>query len=222
MKSQIKKFKTDILNYSFLAGACHIGSALSCIEILNDIFYKKLKKEDVFLFSKASGAAALYVILADKGYFDKKKLTDYLKNYPLAHKDVPGVIHSVGSIGHGLPVAVGIALGKKLKKEEGDVHVLISDGELNEGTSYEAALFASQHKLKNLHVWVDDNGIQACDFTRDVLNLDTAIDFFSESFHNFHHNYTIKGDGISFMEDKVEWHYKNLDEELLEKALEEL
>lgn len=213
----IKELRREILQASFDAGACHIGSALSCLPIMYELFYEVLKDDDIFIFSKASGAATYYAILTDKGYFPKEKLAYYLKNYPLASKEVPGVLHSVGSLGHGLPVAVGLAYANPNKR----VFVLISDGEVEEGTTYESALFSYQHNLKNLYVYVDNNGIQACGKTNDVLNLDLAFKFFQEMFPNFYNIYTTKGDGVSFMENTVEWHYKNLDEELLKQALEE-
>lgn len=206
-----------ILENSFKAGACHLGSALSCIDIIDGI-YKKMKERDVFLFAKASGAAALYVVLADRGYFPKEKIADYLKNYPLPHKDVPGVIHSVGSVGHGLSVACGLALGDRTR----DVYVLLSDGELDEGSTYEAALFARQHRLKNLYVIVDNNGLQACGATKDILDLTTAFEFYKNTLPNCEIIDTIKGRGVSFMENDYAWHYKNLTQELLDEALQEL
>lgn len=222
MNDLIKKLRRDILEVSFEAKACHIGSALSCLEILADLYYNKLKEDDIFLFSKASGVAALYVILADKGYFPKEKLVEYLKNYPLASKEVPGIIHSVGSIGHGLNVAAGIALGKKLKNESGNVYCLISDGECQEGSTYEAALFIRQYNLDNLYVLIDNNGLQACGKTEDILDIEfTALDFFKNTIPNVRIYSTIKGEGVSFMENKVEWHYWNLTKELLEQALKE-
>jgi len=221
MKEKCKQIRRDVLQASFESNACHIGSALSCVEILVDLFYNKLKENDIFLFSKASGVATLYCILADKGYFPKEKLVYYLKNYPLASKEVPGIIHSVGSVGHGLSVGCGIALGKKLKKEKGNVYVLISDGELNEGSTYEAVLFVRQHKLNNLFIICDNNGYQACGAIKDILDLETAFEFYKKTLPNFERVKTIKGQGVSFMEGKVQWHYKNLTEESLEQALKE-
>lgn len=211
------RIRRQILKASYEAGACHIGSALSCVDILVELYYKTLKKDDIFLFSKASGVATLYAILADKGYFPKEKLSYYLKNYPLASKEVPGVIHSVGSLGHGLSVAVGLALGNRKRR----VYTLLSDGECQEGSTYEASLFARQHKLNNLHVIVDDNGLQACGATKDILDLETAYEFFRKTLPNFKRVRTIKGQGVSFMENDYCWHYRNLDKKLLNKALEE-
>ncbi len=236
-----KELRKQILQSSFDAGACHIGSALSCVEVLLAIDGAR-KETDIFLFSKASGVAAYYVLLAERGYFSREKIVHYLKNYPLASKEVPGIIHSVGSLGHGLSVACGLALGDRMR----NVYCLVSDGELNEGSSWEAILFAAHHKLKNLIVVVDYNKIQACGRTEDILGLEKLSDKFS-SFGWWALNvdghdkktleyvlgldtikpkaiiaHTTKGKGIDFLEDKVEWHYLNLSEELLNKALSQL
>ena len=217
LKQKTKEIKKEILKASFEAGACHLGSAMSCVEILVDLYYNKFKKDDIFLFGKASGVSALYAILADKGYFPKEKTAYYLKNYPLVSKEVPGIIYSFGSVGHCLPVAAGIALGNKKK-----VYCLISDGDLDEGSSYEAALFIRQHKIDNLYVICDNNGYQACGAINDILNLETAFKFFQETIPHFNRVKTIKGKGISFMENDYTWHYRNLTSELLQQALKEL
>ncbi len=211
----VKRIKKSIITSSYKARACHIGSALSCVEILVYLFYCKMKKDDIFIFSKASGVSALYSILADKGFFPKRKVPFYLKNYPLAHKDVPGIVHSVGSIAHGLNVACGMAYANR----KINVHVLISDGEVQEGSTYEAALFANQHKLNNLHVYCDYNDLQALGRIDDILKIEHAFEFLKKSIKNFYIVPTIKGEGIDFLEHKVESHYMNLDEELYKKAL---
>src|SRR4030042_4253529 len=105
-----RKVSQNILKTRFEARACHIGSSLSCVEILVVLYSKILKKNDVFIFSKASGACALYAILAQLGIIEEKKVSHYLKKYPLSTREVPGVIWSAGSLGHGLPVAAGMAL----------------------------------------------------------------------------------------------------------------
>jgi transketolase len=218
MEAKIKQIDTDVLKSSFEAGACHLGSSLSCTPIMVKLFYETLTDRDIFIFSKASGAATYYAILADKGYFPKEKLAEYLKNYPEVSKEVPGVIWSGGSVGHGLAVAVGLAHADRTR----NVYVLISDGECQEGVTYESALFARQHKLTNLFVICDDNGIQALDRTEDVLDLETAFEFYQNTFPNFKREKTKKGRGISFLEDKVESHYMNLTKELLDKAILEI
>jgi transketolase len=210
MFNKAKKIRKEILINSYKAGACHIGSSLSCVEILLDIF-KKMKKSDRFIFSKASGACTYYILLSDMGYFPKKDIPYYLKNYPLCDKRVPGVLHSVGSLGHGLPVSVGLALADRNR----DVYVLMSDGEIQSGTTWECLLFIKQHKLKNLKVYVDNNGIQACDWTNDVLKIPWG--FLKQ--RGFNIIKTTKGKGVDFMENKIEWHYKNLDEAKLKQAL---
>ena len=218
IQQKIKQIRGDVLTASFSAHACHIGSALSCVDILVDLFYNILKDGDVFIFSKASGVATLYSILADKGYFKKSDIAYYLKNYPLPSKEVPGVIHSVGSLGHGLPVAVGMAYADRTR----NVYVLMGDGECQEGTTYESALFARQHNLDNLYVIVDNNGLQAMGKTNDILGLDTAFDFLERTLPNIRIEKTIKGKGVYFMENNYSWHYKNLDVNLLERALNQI
>jgi transketolase len=212
------QIRRDVLQASFDANACHIGSSLSCVEIMVGLFYGRMNDGDRFLFVKASGSACYYSILADKGYFPKEKTAEYLRNYPEVSKEVPGVLHTIGSVGMGLSVAVGLALSDRSQR----VFCLISDGQLNEGVTYEAALFSRQHKLTNLFVICDNNGIQALARTDDVLNLDTAFKFFEKTFPNFENVKTIKGSGVSFLEDRVESHYMNLTQELLDKALDEL
>lgn len=211
------QLRKDILNTSFEAGACHLGSALSCVEIVLDI-HNRLKGRDVFLFAKASGVATYYCYLADKGLFPKEKTAEYLKNYPLPSKEVPGVIHSVGSMGHGLSVAVGLALGDRTR----DVYVLLSDGECQEGSTLEAVAFAGHHKLTNLHVFVDDNQLQAGGATKDILDLATTFEFMRNTLPNCEIVRTVKGQGVDFMEGDYRWHYLNLDENLLDKALQQI
>lgn len=209
-----RQITEDILRASFSAGACHISSALSCADILVNLFYGIIKSDDVFLFSKASGVATLYAILADKGFFSKEQLADYLKNYPLPSKEVPGVIWSGGSLGMGLPVAVGLALADRTR----NVYVLISDGEVQEGTTWESALFARQHKLNNLFVICDNNKYQAIGETKDILELSTAFKFLVETFPNFQVVDTVKGGNIPFLQG-TKGHYHNLTEDELNQAL---
>lgn len=218
LKKKESQIKRDILKASFDAKACHIGSALSCVQIMVDLHYKTMKEGDIFIFSKASGVATYYAILADQGYFPKEKLPYYLQNYPLPSKEVPGIIHSLGSLGHGFPVACGIAFANPNKQ----VYILISDGEVQEGTTWESALFARQHNLKNLHVYIDYNAIQACGWTFDILDLTTAFQFLNNTLPNCEVCHTTKGDGVSFMQDNPDWHYKNLDQHLLDVALMEI
>jgi len=208
-----KRLRRMIIENSFRSNACHIGSALSAIEIIVEIF-SKMGKNDLFVFSKASGVAALYVILAEKGYFPKNKVAYYLKKYPLASKEVPGVLHSVGSLGHGLPVATGLALADRKR----DVYVLVSDGELQCGTTWECLLFIKHHKIKNLKIYCDWNGLQACGKIKDILDL--PYDFLRK--RGIKMIKTIKGKGVNFMENRYEWHYWNLSEFQFKQAMKEL
>ena len=227
-----KKIRRDIINASYEAKACHIGSALSCVEIIAVLHSEILKEGDFFVFSKASGVAAYYSILAEKYGFN---LADKLRNYPLPSTEVPGIIHSMGSMGHGLPIAVGLAYANRNKR----VYCLMSDGEIAEGTTWESLLFASHHNLKNLTIIIDRNFIQACGKTEDVLklgNLEAKCKSFgcgticvdghsievlklvletSNTIPRVVIAETVKGKGVDFMENKVEWHYRNLDEKLL-------
>jgi transketolase len=215
LKQKVSEIRRQILQSSYEAHACHIGSALSCVNIMVELFYRDLKDGDIFLFSKASGVATYYCILSDKGLFPKEKIAEYLHFYPLPSKEVPGVIHSCGSLGHGITVATGIAYANRDKQ----VYVLISDGECQEGTVYECAIFAKQHKLDNLHVIVDYNRIQAMGHTNDIVDLDDALFMLRNLFPDMRVAETIKGEGVDFMENDPSWHYKNLTPELLEQAL---
>lgn len=230
--------RKNILINSHKAGACHVGSSLSCVEILKAIY--SVIGDGYFIFSKASGAAALYQILAERGVINNKDVAGYLKKYPLASKEVPGVLHSVGSIGHGLNVAVGLAFADRTK----NVYCLISDGEMNEGSTWEAILFASQHNLFNLKIIIDYNKLQACGSTKDIIDLERPIDGLKKiAFLSYAdgHNIkdlihvierkkfykingprivvanTIKGYGVPEIEGKYEWHYKNISDEQLKR-----
>jgi transketolase len=214
MEDKVKQIKRDVLTASFEAGACHIGSALSCVNILVDLFYNKKIHPKQFLFGKASGVGAYYAILADLGFFNHTYIAKYLREYPLPSKEVSGVRHSFGSVGHALPVACGLALADR----KTDYYVLLSDGDCQEGATFEACLFAKQHHLGNLHVIVDNNGIQACGKTDDILNMDTVWGFMKKTLPSVEIVNTVKGEGVDFMENNYEWHYRNLDKELLEKA----
>lgn len=215
MEVTANQIRRDIINISYEAKACHIGSALSCVEILLDILYKRKIKPEHFIFGKASGVLVYYIILAELGYFPKEALVTNIKKYPLPSTEVPGVIHSFGSVGHALSIACGMALGDR----ENEYHVLLSDGDLMEGSTYEAALFAGHHKLDNLYVHVDDNKVVALGATEDILSLTTAYDFYQKTIPNFYIHDTIKGKGVDFMEGTHKWHYANLTEELRDKAL---
>ena len=209
-----RTLRKRILEASYEANACHISSALSCIDILISLYFKVLKKGDRFIYGKVSGVAALYVVLAEKGIIPKEKIAYYLRKYPLPSKKVPGILHGIGSLGHGLPFAVGLALSNRKR----NVYLLMSDGEIQEGTTWESLLFARHHKLKNLKVIVDRNGLQALGKTEDIIGIKKGLELLKQLFP-IKVVETVKGKGVPWMENKVEWHYFNIDETRLEKAL---
>ena len=259
-----KKIANDarkkVLEMVHLAGASHIGSNFSCIDVLAVLFTKlnldkDLKNDrDRFLLSKGWAAASLYYFLSEKGVIPKEDLETYCKPgskyIGLAEPDIRGVEVAGGAMGHGFPMALGMALGAKLSEEKWKTYVLISDGELDCGTTWESAALASQHKLNNLTVIIDCNDFQAMGGTKEVLNMEPLADkwraFNWEVLEINGHNYkqiekaidsslsskrkkpmviiarTIKGKGVSFFEKKLEWHYKNIDENNYIKALKEL
>lgn len=205
-----------VLKASYKAKACHIGSALSCVDIIEAIYERK-REEDRFIFAKASGAAAFYVVLANKGFFPKNKIAYYLEHYPLASNEVPGVIHSVGSLGHGLPVATGLALANRQRM----VYCLVGEGDVQCGTFYESILFARHHGLTNLEIIVDKNGLQALGATKDILGIDEALNALQKLFP-IKVIKTVKGQGVDFMEGDYRWHYLNLTKSLFEQAIKGL
>lgn len=245
-----KKIRKKVVELLYKHKAAHLGSCLSCIEILVALYFEVMKPSDKFLLSKGWAAAALYSVLAEKGIIDWNDLYENYyqlgsKYWGLVHHTVPGVEHSFGSAGHGLPVAIGMALADRKRK----IYCLVSDGEMDCGTTWESVLFASHHKLDNLVVLVDYNKFQAFGKTNEVLNLEPL----AEKWRNFGwivceidgHNlnelvktlkeipsvkekphvlicHTIKGKGISFAENKLEWHYYNLSKEQYQIALKEL
>ena len=231
LKEIAQRARRIIIESSYQTKACHIGSALSAVDILVDLYFRRMKREDLFIFSKASGVAALYAVLALRGFFSEKKVVYYLKKYPLPSKKVPGVLISGGSCGHGLPIAVGMALADRqfkgylydipiyLSPKIRTIWCLMSDGELQEGTTWESLLFKRQHKLDNLKIIVDNNGWQACGRIEDILDIPWNF----LKFMGVERIKTIKGKGISFMEREGNvWHYKNLDENTYQAAIHEL
>ena len=243
----VKNIRLNLLNLSFKAKSSHIGSCLSIVEILTAIYEKILKKNDSFILSKGHAGLAMYCLLYEKRIISLKSLNSYGKNNSIlmghiSHK-VKGVEFSTGSLGHGLPFALGKALKSKRFKNKKKIYVLLSDGELDEGSNWESLLFSSHHKLKNLTIIVDYNKLQSIDTIKNTLNLEPLKQKF-EAFgckvlsidgHNFKHILkalnsksskplviianTIKGKGVSFMENSVLWHYKSLDLSDYKKAI---
>jgi len=231
-------------------GRGHLGSSMSMVEILRVLYDSVLKFDpknpqaadrDRFILSKGHGCLALYAILADRGFFPVSELesfcrpTSRLGGHPERGK-VPGVEASTGALGHGVPIGVGIALAMRLQKKQSRVFVLTGDGEVNEGSNWEALMAAAKHKLTNLTVMVDYNKLQSYGRTVDVLDLEPLVDKF-ESFGFVTHEvdghdvaaleqimeklpfakdapsaiicHTIKGKGFPFAEGNPEWHHKS-------------
>jgi transketolase len=246
-----KQIRVRILQLSNIAKSSHVGSCLSIVEILVVLYKNFINKKNIFVLSKGHACLAYYCVLQKFGYFSNKTLNSYGKNNTIllshvSHR-VPGVEFSTGSLGHGLPYAIGRALADKINKTDNKVFVLISDGELNEGTTWESLLFATFHKLENLIIIVDYNKIQSLDFTKNVLKLEPLRKKF-QSFgcnvknvdgHNFIQIYksflikknkkptviianTIKGKGVNFMENSISWHYKYPSAQELQVAIKEI
>jgi transketolase len=238
------------MHYDNHAG--HIGTGLSAIDLLTFVYSQGLGDGDKFILSKGHGASALYATLHAFGLLSTDMLTTYYQDgtllpahpAPLAHPHIP---LATGSLGHGLPVAVGLAYASaKIAESPRQVTCLVSDGECNEGSIWEAALFAGHHRLHNLTVVVDANGLQGFGRTSEVLNLEPlaakwqAFGFATQELdgHDFVEMQraftqpseqprclvarTIKGKGVSFMEDRLAWHYLPMQAEHYAQALAEL
>ena len=230
----------------------HVGAAMSLVEIMV-VIYKKISKinsknfknknRDRIILSKGHGCLVLYSILHECKILTKKTLNSYGKPDSIlgGHPEhfVPGVEASTGSLGHGLPISVGLAISAKIKKEKFKTIVIVGDGELNEGSNWEAMMMASKHKLDNLLLIIDYNKIQSYGFNKDILDLEPLKDKI-KSFgfntqevdgHNLHKIekkldhvlkkskpsalicHTIKGKGIKVAENNPDWHYvKNLNQ----------
>jgi transketolase len=246
-----KQIRIRILQISNRAKSSHVGSCLSIVDILVVLYKNFINKKNIFVLSKGHACLAYYCVLQKFGHFSNKTLNSYGKNNTIllshvSHK-VPGVEFSTGSLGHGLPYATGRALAEKINITNNKIFVLISDGELNEGTTWESLLFASFHKLDNLIIIIDYNKIQSLDFTKNILKLEPLSKKF-QSFgcnvkningHNFIQIYksffvrknkkptviianTIKGKGVSFMENSISWHYKYPNLKELKVAIKEI
>lgn len=247
-----KKFKlrNTLLSMYFKANAGHIGSALSCIDILIALFEIK-KTDERIILSKGHAAAAIYAMLHSTNEMDDATLSTFYKNgtklsaHPSANSFL-NIPFALGSLGHGFPIGCGIANANKLLKNNDYIYILMSDGETNEGTTWEAAHYAVAKKLDNLFVIIDKNNLQGFGYTKDILG-DTAdyhkwksigFDLLEIDGHDIDKIIsgiaelktqngkpkliianTIKGKGVDYMENKMEWHYLPMNEEMYQKAL---
>lgn len=254
--------RIDIINMIYKAKSGHTGGALSSVDIIVSLFYKIMKYKpenpewsdrDRFILSKGHSVEGYYSVLADCGFFPKEELKNYcqyesmLTGHPTTK--VPGVEVNTGSLGHGLAVGIGMAIAGKMEHKSYKVYVLMGDGELDEGTVWEAAQIASHYKLDNLIGIVDRNRLQITGNTEEILKLENlkdkwqafgwcvnkvnghdiqelvtafeSIPIVEEKPHLIIAE-TIKGKGVSFIEGDKSWHHRVPNDEEYKKALEEL
>ena len=253
--------RADVIEMSHRAKTAHLASALSCVDILTVLYtsimelnHNSDRKQhyDKFILSKGHAATALYAILSYKGIINRKNLLNYGKKGSLLEEHPSpkqiGVEAATGSLGHGLPIANGMALANKIREINSRVFVLMSDGECNEGSVWEAAMFAAQHELQNLTAIVDYNKWQATGRSEEVLKLKPLAekwrsfgwDVMEVDGHVHQELYdgmtkisdttkpkmiiahTVKGKGVSFMEGKAMWHNRMPNKEMIIQAEKEL
>ncbi len=258
-----RKIRIHALKMTSSGKSSHIASALSIADILAVLYGKFLyidpgkpdkSDRDRFILSKGHAGAAIYAVLAEVGFFRVEKLSTHYQDGSdlcghVSHKGVPGVELSTGSLGHGLGIGSGMALAAKLSGKNHRVVVLLSDGECDEGSNWEAILFAAHHQLENLIVIIDYNKFQALTTVAETLNLEPFADKWASfgwvvrevnghdlsAMEKMLFNlaeikgapkviiaHTKKGKGVSFMEESVLWHYRSPQGEEFERALKEL
>ncbi|MGC3996957.1 MAG: transketolase [Anaeromyxobacter sp.] len=257
------RLRAAVVETSGRAGVPHLGSCLSCVDVLVALYGAVLRVDparpddparDRFILSKGHAAPALFQVLAAQGFFPAAWLEDYgadgtlLGEHPPAH-GVPGVEAATGSLGHGLPVGVGMAYGARLLGLPSRTYVLLGDGECNEGSVWEAAMTAAAQRLGSLTAVVDFNGWQATGRSREVLALDPLVEkwaaFGWDAAPVDGHDLpallqalsrpadgsgrpraliarTVKGKGVSFMEDDNNWHYRTPTPDEIARAKREL
>ncbi len=258
-----QRLRAHSLRMISAARTSHIGSCLSVADILAVLYGQVLRYDaerpdwadrDRLLMSKGHAAAVTYAAVAEAGFMPVERLGEYARNGGqlyghVTHAGVPGVEFSSGSLGHGLPVGAGMALSGKRDGAGWRVFVVMSDGECDEGSNWEAILFAGHHRLDNLTAIIDYNKIQSLDFVEQTLKLEPLADKlrafgwsvrevdghdvgklrttltavpFEAGRPNAIIAHTVKGKGVSWMENKVLWHYRSPNAEELEKALAEV
>ncbi len=257
LKAIKKECLKTLLGLYKKANAGHIGSSLSCIDILVYLFYQRMKTVDKFILSKGHAAGALYTVLCKSGCLSEATLNTFYQDgtslaaHPPCGKGVSGIPFGTGSLGHGLSLAAGMALSTRFSKRSFNVYCVLSDGDCNEGSTWEAALFSSHHKLGNLTAIIDYNRLQGFGKSQEVLNLEpfaekwrsfgfyTVVAEKGNDFDSLHAAFskldltvseqpkciiakTVKGCGVSYMENAMEWHYLPMSEEQYQIALKEL
>jgi transketolase len=259
LKKAAHQLRKDIIDITYWAGGAHIGGAMSMVEIMVILYHKYLNinpadpdwaDRDRVVLSKGHGGVGYASLLARKGYFDFEQLKEFNKFMsPFGmHLDclkVRGVDVSTGSLGHGLPIAAGMALGARTQKKTWRTYCILGDGECNEGSNWEAAMAINHYKLTNLITFVDRNKLMIDGTTEQIMGLEP----FADKWRAFGFNvievdghdfiklgdaidaaraetaaptmiiaHTVKGKGVDFMENQVKWHYGGLDTDARDKA----
>ncbi|RJO71585.1 MAG: transketolase [Myxococcales bacterium] len=259
--NKAREIREKIVWVTEKCGGSHIGGAMSQTDLLVSLYYNRLRinpkdykweDRDRFILSKGHGGVGHAVILGDLGFFPEKDLADFNKTgspfgMHLDYLKVPGVDASTGSLGHGLSIAIGMALGACLQGFQWRTYCLLGDGECNEGTIWEAAMSASHYKIYNMTTIVDRNKFMIDGPTESVMGLEPFakkweafgwrvieidghdLDQIDDAFDAVEAEKTkptviiantIKGKGVDFMEDQAKWHYAGLDSEMSKKAIE--
>jgi transketolase len=264
LKKIAATIRARIIETSHKTNTPHLGSCLSCVDILVAAYFKTLRldpsrardaQRDRFILSKGHGAAALFQVLALRGFYPEAMLESYgqdgslFAEHPPAPGDLPGIEAATGSLGHGLPIGLGMALAGRIHDRQYNVVALLSDGECNEGSVWEAAMMASAQRVERLAIVVDYNKWQATGRSEEVLNLRPLADKWRAFGWNAceidGHDmaavvraleklpdgsgkpvaivaHTVKGKGVSFMEDDNNWHYRIPNAEEVVAAKKEL
>ena len=262
LKKKSLEYRKVILEIIHNSGAGHTGGSLSCIDILNVLYNEileitpanfNLQDRNHYIHSKGHSVEALYTVLCDKGFFKRSEL-DTLNNFNshfIGHptKKINGIEHNTGALGHGFSVAVGIAISKKINQSKKKVYTILGDGELSEGSVWEAFTSANKYKLDNLIMIIDRNGLQITGKTENVNPiepLEEKLQSFGFKVNSINGNdtteildalkatpfesskpnaiiaNTVKGCGISFIENEVKWHHKVPSDQEFQLAIDEL
>lgn len=260
LRRQARVIRQQVMTTLLAAGSGHVGGSLSVVDILTALYFHIMRVDpknpkwpdrDRFVLSKGHASAALCPTLAERGFFPKELLDTFNRlDSPFSmHPDmlkIPGADTSTGSLGHGLPIALGMALAARLQKKRYRTYVLLGDGEMNEGSNWEAAMAAAHFKADNLYAIVDRNRLQVDGFTRDIMSVEPLADkwrAFGWAVREIDgHDMgavvdslaalpleagkpsviianTIKGKGLPFAENQVGFHYHDVDGEMVKESL---
>jgi transketolase len=240
-----------LLEMHYQSRAGHIGGNLSSLDLMLVLHHEILGADDHFILSKGHAAGAYYITLWTVGRLQDGDLRQFhrdgthLSGHPPA-SGIEGILFATGSLGHGVSLSAGLAMAKRLKSEPGRIYCLTSDGEWNEGSCWEALIFCRQHQLDNVTILVDVNGLQGFGATREIADLEPLAEKFRAFGYATHeidgHDvfalrrallnrraspqvilaHTHKGCGVSFMEDRMEWHYLSMTEAQYTQAVQEI